>query len=148
MYKNLLVPTDGSKLSDRAVKEAIGLAREFGARITLYYATSAYPDPIYAESAMMAAYIPPEQYNQQTEKFAAKVLGKAAAKVTAAGLKADMVQSAADVPYEGIIAAAKKKKCDLIIMASHGRRGVSGFLLGSETQKVLTHSKVPVLVVR
>ncbi|HEX4329523.1 MAG TPA: universal stress protein [Burkholderiales bacterium] len=148
MYKNLLVPTDGSKLSDRAVKEAIGLARALGARVTFYYATSGYPDPIYAESAMMATYIPPEQYSEQTEKFAAKVLAKAAAKVSAAGLKADTYQSVADVPYEGIIAAAVKKKCDLIIMASHGRRGVSGFLLGSETQKVLTHSKVPVLVVR
>ncbi|MDB5803900.1 MAG: sulfate transporter [Betaproteobacteria bacterium] len=148
MYKNLLVPTDGSKLSDRAIKEAIGLARVLGARVTLYYATSPYPDAVYAESAMMAAYIPAEQYDEQTGQFAAKVLAKAAAKVTAAGLKADTYQSVADVPFEGIIAAAAKKKCDLIIMASHGRRGVSGFLLGSETQKVLTHSKVPVLVVR
>lgn len=148
MYKNLLVPTDGSKLSEQAVKAAIGLAQSLGARITLYYATTDFPDAAYAESAMMAAYIPPDQYRAQSEAFAAKVLAKAAAKVTAAGLKADTWHSTADVPYEGIIAAAKKKKCDLIVMASHGRRGVSGFLLGSETQKVLTHSKVPVLVVR
>ncbi|HEY4372827.1 MAG TPA: universal stress protein [Burkholderiales bacterium] len=148
MYKNLLVPIDGSKLSERAVKEAVNLARTLEARITLYYATSDYPEAVYAESAMMAAYIPEDQYREQTEAFATKVLAKAAAKVTAAGVKADSYQSIADVPYEGIIAAAKKKRCDLIVMASHGRRGISGFLLGSETQKVLTHSRVPVLVVR
>jgi nucleotide-binding universal stress UspA family protein len=148
MYKNLLVPIDGSKLSDRAVKEAIGLAKTVGARVTLYYAIPDYPEPVYMESAMMAAYIPPEQYSEQAEKYARKILDKAAAKVSAAGLTAQTYQSVSDIPYEGIIAAAGKKKCDLIIMASHGRRGVSGFLLGSETQKVLTHSKVPVLVVR
>jgi len=148
MYKNLLVPVDGSKLSDKAVKEAIALAGALGARITLYYAVPDFPEPVYMESAMMAAYVPPEQYRAEAERFATKVLDKAAAKVTAAGVQAATYQSLADVPFEGIIAAAAKKKCDLILMASHGRRGVSGFLLGSETQKVLTHSKVPVLVVR
>ena len=148
MYKNLLVPTDGSKLSDRAIKEAIGLAKALGARITLYYAIPDYPEPVYMESAMMAAYVPPEQYREQAEGYASKVLTKAAAKVSAAGITPVVYQNVANVPYEGIIAAAAKKKCDLILMASHGRRGVSGFLLGSETQKVLTHSKVPVLVVR
>jgi nucleotide-binding universal stress UspA family protein len=148
MYKNLLVPTDGSKLSDQAVKEAVGLAAALNATITLYYAVADYPEPIYAESAMMMAYIPPEEYRASAAKFAAKVLDKAAAKVAAAGVKVQTFQSISDLPHEGIVAAARKKRCDLIVMASHGRRGVSGFLLGSETQKVLTHSKVPVLVVR
>ena len=148
MYKNLLVPVDGSKLSDKAVKEAIALAGALGARVTLYYAVPDFPEPVYMESAMMAPYVPQEQYRAEAERFATKVLDKAAAKVTAAGVQAATYQSLADVPFEGIIAAAAKKKCDLILMASHGRRGVSGFLLGSETQKVLTHSKVPVLVVR
>ncbi len=148
MYTNLLVPTDGSRLSDKAIKEAIALARGTKARITLFYSVADYPEPIYMESAMMAAYIPPDAYQAEAKKFADKVLAKAAAKVAAAGLKAETYQAVSDLPFEGIIAACKKKKCDLIVMASHGRRGVSGFLLGSETQKVLTHSKVPVLVVR
>jgi nucleotide-binding universal stress UspA family protein len=148
MYKNLLVPTDGSRLSDKAITEAIALAKGTSARITLFYSVADYPEPIYMESAMMAAYIPPETYQAEAKKFAEKVLAKAAAKIAAAGLKAESYQAVADLPFEGIIAACKKKKCDLIVMASHGRRGVSGFLLGSETQKVLTHSKVPVLVVR
>jgi len=148
MYKHLLIPTDGSRLGDKAVKEGIGLARALGARLTLYYAVPDYPEPLYLESAVMAAYVTPEQYRAEAERHAAKVLAKAAAKVSAAGLTAQTYQGLASVPWEGIIEAARKKKCDLILMASHGRRGVSGFLLGSETQKVLTHSKVPVLVVR
>lgn len=148
MYKNLLVPTDGSRLSDQAVKEAIGLARSLKAQITLFYAVPNYPEPVYMESAMMAAYVPPEAYQAQATRFADKVLAKAAAKVTAARVKVESYQATADLPFEGIVAASKKKKCDLIVMASHGRRGISGVLLGSETQKVLTHSKVPVLVVR
>ena len=148
MYKNLLVPTDGSKLSDKAVKEAVKLAAGSGATITLYYAVPDYPDPVYMESAMMAAYVPPDQYRADATRRAIKVLGGAAAKVSAAGLKAQTLYTTSNVPWEGIIAAAAKKKCDLIVMASHGRRGIAGVLLGSETQKVLTHSKVPVLVVR
>jgi len=148
MYKNLLVPTDGSKLSDKAVKEAITLAQGLGAGITLYYAVPDYPDPVYMESAMLAAYVPPDQYRADATRQATKVLTRAAAKVEAAGLSAQTLHNLSNVPWEGIIAAATKKKCDLIVMASHGRRGIAGVLLGSETQKVLTHSKVPVLVVR
>jgi len=148
MYKHLLIPTDGSKLSDKAVKEGIALARQLGARVTLYYAIPDFPEPVYLESAMMAPYVQPEEYRAEAERYAAKVLAKAAARVSTAGLTPLTYSSLASVPWEGIVAAAAKKKCDLILMASHGRRGVSGFLLGSETQKVLTHSKVPVLVVR
>jgi nucleotide-binding universal stress UspA family protein len=81
---------------------------------------------------------------QRAEKFLAKITERA----TEAGVKADAVTVMGDVPYEHIIETAKKSKCDLIMMASHGRRGLSGLLLGSETSKVLTHSKIPVLVVR
>jgi len=148
MYKNLLVPTDGSKLSDQAVKVAIMLAAALGARITLFYAMPADPAPLYAESAVMAAYVPPEVFKEQVSRFAARALAKAAGKAMAAGVKVKTLQAASETPFAGIVAAAGKHKCDLIVMASHGRRGLSGFLLGSETQKVLAHSKVPVLVVR
>ena len=148
MYKNLLVPTDGSKLSSKAVAQATALAKLAGARITLYYSMPAYPDPVYVESAIMAAYVPPDVFKDQSAKFATKVLAKETQKIAAAGVKVEACQSASTTPWEGIIEVAQKRKCDLIVMASHGRRGVAGFLLGSETQKVLTHSKVPVLVVR
>jgi nucleotide-binding universal stress UspA family protein len=148
MYKHLLIPTDGSRLSDKAVKEGIALAKQLGARLTLYHAVPDYPEPLYFESVVMAPYAQPEHYRAQAERHGAKVLAKASARAAAAGIEAVTYTNLANVPWEGIIAAATKKRCDLIVMASHGRRGVSGFLLGSETQKVLTHSKVPVLVVR
>jgi nucleotide-binding universal stress UspA family protein len=148
MYKHLLVPTDGSPLSDRAVKEAIALAGTLGARITLFYAIPAKPNPIYAESAVMAAYVPPALFAAQVSVLATKVLAKAAKKVQSAGVPVTTCQAGSDTPYEGVISTARKCKCDLIVMASHGRHGVSGFLLGSETQKVLTHTTLPVLVVR
>lgn len=148
MYKHLLIPTDGSKLSDAAIKHGIGLAKALEARVTLYYAVPDVPAPLYLEGDMMVPYVPPESYTQDAQRHAGKVLAKAQAKMRAAGIEAAVYQSLSNEPYEGIIAAAKKKRCDVIVMASHGRRGVAGFLLGSETQKVLTHSKVPVLVVR
>ncbi|MBL8385699.1 MAG: universal stress protein [Burkholderiales bacterium] len=148
MYKNILVPIDGSRLSDKAAKEAVGLAKAVGAKITLFHCVADFPAPVYAESAIMAAQVTAGQYRKEAVKHAEDLLAKAAQKLEGTGLKVDTVHAVSDLPYDAIIAAAGKKKCDLIIMASHGRRGLSGFLLGSETQKVLTHSKVPVLVVR
>lgn len=148
MYKNILVPIDGSRLSDKAAKEAVGLAKAVGAKITLFHCVADFPAPVYAESAIMAAQITAGQYRKEAVKHAEDILAKAAQKLEGTGLKVDTVHAVSDLPYDAIIGAAGKKKCDLIVMASHGRRGLSGFLLGSETQKVLTHSKVPVLVVR
>ena len=148
MYKNMLVPIDGSPLSDKAARQAAGLARALGAKLTLFYCTPDFPTPIYAESAIMAAQITSGQFRKQAVKHAEEVLAKAAKKLASAGVAVDTSHAISDVPYDAIVAAAKKWKSDLIVMASHGRRGISGFLLGSETQKVLTHSKVPVLVVR
>ena len=148
MYKNILVPIDGSKLSDKAAKEAVGLARAVGAKLTLFHCVADFPAPVYAESAILAAQITAGQYRKEAVRHAEEVLAKAAAKLASAGLAIDTMHAVGDLPYNAIVGAAVKKKCDLIVMASHGRRGLSGFLLGSETQKVLTHSKVPVLVVR
>lgn len=148
MYKNVLVPIDGSRLSDKAAKEAIGLARAVGAKLTLFHCVADFPAPVYAESAILASQVTAGQYRKEAVKHAEKVLAKAARKFEGAGVKIDTMCAVSDLPYEAIVAAATKRKCDLIVMASHGRRGLSGFLLGSETQKVLTHSKVPVLVVR
>ena len=114
----------------------------------MFYATTDFPAPVYAESAILAARITSGQYRKEAIKHAEEVLAKASRKLENAGVKVDTQHAISELPYDAIVAAASKNKCDLIIMASHGRRGLSGFLLGSETQKVLTHTKVPVLVVR
>ena len=147
MYKHLLVPTDGSKLSDKAVVQAIALAKALGARITFVHATPAMPRPIYADG-LAVAMVSRNEYAQRAKADAGKVLDRASAKASAAGVKSQGTHVSTDTPWESIIAVAKKAKADAIVMASHGRRGLAGLLLGSETTKVLTHSKVPVLVVR
>lgn len=144
MYKHLLVPTDGTKLSDHAVKEATTLAKTLGAKVTLFHVAPMQIWPVYAESAVVMQ-VSQEDFRVETRRNAEKLLEKAAKR---AGTPVATHFVLSDLPYEAIVKAAAKLKCDLIVMASHGRRGLSGFLLGSETQKVLTHSKVPVLVVR
>lgn len=147
MYKNLLVATDGSKLSTKAVVHAIGLAKPLGAKITAFYAAPDYPLPMYADGVVYEP-VSKKEYAAMMAKEATKVLDAVAAKAKAAGVECTTVHMIAPAPWEAILSAAKKEKCDAIVMASHGRRGVSALLLGSETQKVLTHSKVPVLVYR
>lgn len=145
MYKHILVPTDGSKLSDAAVKEAVGLAKLLGAKVTLLHVVPEQIWPVYAESAVLIENYSRNEMRAESKRQAEELLEKAAKK---AGVAVNTVQMFSDVPYEAIIKTATKQKCDLIVMSSHGRKGFAGFLLGSETQKVLTHSKVPVLVVR
>ncbi len=147
MYKQILVATDGSKLSGKAVAQAIDMAQAIGAKLTVFYASPDYPMPAYAEGV---AFEPMSrgEYAAICKKEAAKILGAVALKAESAGLEFNTVHAIAPAPWEAILAAAKKNKCQAIVMASHGRRGVSAMLLGSETQKVLTHSKLPVLVVR
>ena len=147
MYKHLLVPTDGSKLSEKAVVQAIALAKSLGAGITFLHATPGMPRPIYADGVSVDL-ISRKEYNQRAKADATKVLDKASAKASAAGVTSQVVHVTTDAPWEAIIAAAKKAKADTIVMASHGRRGIASLLLGSETTKVLTHSTLPVLVVR
>lgn len=147
MYKNILVPIDGSKLSEKASREAVGLARVTGAKVTLFHCAADFPPPVYMESAILAAQVTAGAFRKQAVKHAQEVLEKAAKKV-AGDVKVETLHAVSELPYDAIISAAAKVKADLIVMASHGRRGLSGFLLGSETQKVLTRSKVPVLVVR
>jgi nucleotide-binding universal stress UspA family protein len=147
MYKQILVATDGSKLSNKAVAHAIDLAQSLGARLTVFYASPDYPMPAYADGVAYEP-IPRKEYTALCKKEADAILGVVALKAESAGLEFNTVHAIAPAPWEAILAAAKKNKCEAIVMASHGRRGVSALLLGSETQKVLTHSKLPVLVVR
>jgi nucleotide-binding universal stress UspA family protein len=148
MYKCILVATDGSKLSSKAIKAAVDMAKSVGARIVGFYAKAEYPGSVYAEGASLGSYGSRAKFNKEQDEQAEAVLQSV---VDAAGKEGVAVETIAvhdNVPYQAIISAAGKRKCDLIVMASHGRRGISGLLLGSETQKVLTHSKLPVLVVR
>lgn len=145
MYKHILVATDGSELSDKAVDAAIGLARDLGARLTAFHATQDYPIMPFPD---VAGSLTPAMWKADQGKRARRILEKVEAKAKKAGVACDTGFSLAVHPYEAIIQAAKKARCDLIVMASHGRRGIKGIVLGSETNKVLTHSKLPVLVYR
>ena len=148
MYKHILVSTDGSKLSQKAIKTAARLAKSLGARLTGVYVMPEYMPPIYGEASLYITQMSPRTFKAAMDKdanAALAVIAKEAdaARVPFAGIKATNAQ-----PWSAIISAARARKCDLIVMASHGRRGLAGLLLGSETAKVLTHSKVPVLVCR
>ena len=147
MYKNMLVATDGSKLSDKAVAHAIALAQALKAKLTLFYAAPDYPLPAYADGVVYEP-VSRKEYAKLAADDAQKILERAATKATAAGVESASAYSIASAPWQAIIDAARKHRCDAIVMASHGRRGVSALLLGSETQKVLTHCKIPVLVHR
>jgi len=147
MYRHILVPTDGSELSDRAIEAAIEFAREARARVTGFTAVPEYRLP--SEAELMSRHgISLQQYEREARRQAEAALQVIADRARAAGVdyNADFAQS--DRPHEAIIRAALKHGCDLIFMASHGRRGISALIHGSQTQGVLADSKIPTLVYR
>lgn len=147
MYQRILVPTDGSPLSKKAVKSAVELAAAVGAEVVAVNVVPRYPMS-YFEGGLS---ISPSEVSRVEKQWAeqgqalADAVGAAAAK---AGVKARAVTVKSDLVAEAILGAAKKNRCDLIVMASHGRKGIKRLLLGSETQHVLTHGNIPVLVLR
>lgn len=147
MFKHILVPTDGSQLSAETVTRAISFARESGARVTFFYAKPEYPVAFYGEGALIDP-TTPEKFAAMADQQAKEILDACTKEAAVANVTCATLAVTSDIPYEAIIEGASATGCDLIFMASHGRRGFSGLLLGSETQKVLTHSKVPVLVYR
>jgi nucleotide-binding universal stress UspA family protein len=147
MYKNIFVATDGTRLSGKAIAHAVALAKALGARLTAFYASPDYPLPVYAEGAIVEP-MSRREYAAICKDEADRILGAVAAKAKTARVAFNAVHAINSTPWRAILAAARKHRCDVIVMASHGRRGVSAMLLGSETQKVLTHSKIPVIVVR
>ena len=144
MFKRILVPTDGSDITAKAVDTSIALAKSVGAK--LYTISVKEPFPYSAISEMQPT--PPQEFFDAQERIAAQRVQKVSELCAAADVPCQAHTVEALHPWEAIIDHAKRMECDLLVMASHGRRGVSALLLGSETQKVLTHSKVPVLVVR
>jgi nucleotide-binding universal stress UspA family protein len=146
MYKHILVPTDGSPLSLKAARAAAKLAAKLKAKITALYVMPPYMPRTSSEDIVYRAVYSVQEYEQGMRKTADKALARIVA--AADGASCDTMAKTHVHPWEAIIDAARTRKCDLIVMASHGRRGLAGLLLGSETQKVLTHSKTPVLVCR
>ena len=144
MYKRILVTTDGSELSAKAVQTAVAMAKLTNA--TLMALSVKEPFPYSAISEMQP--VPPQEFYDAQERGAAGRVKEAVDASQAAGVSCQGFTVEAVHPWEAILDHAKTQGCDLIVMASHGRRGLSALLLGSETQKVLTHSTVPVLVVR
>ena len=147
MFKHVLVPTDGSPLSVSTAQRAVTFAVEAGARITFFHAKPDYPVVFYGEGALIDP-TTPEKFAEMAERRSREILGECSAKAEEAGVACDSVSMTSNTPYEAIIHVAQNAGCDLIFMASHGRRGISGLLLGSETQKVVTHSRIPVLIYR
>lgn len=145
MFKHILVPTDGSKLSERALKQAVRLAKQLGARMTAFHVMPKFQPSTYQMELLQMTV---GEYDQARLEHASQFLRFAERVAAAAGVECEGRHVVSDYPYKEIVKAAQKYGCDLILMASHGRRGIEGFLLGSETQKVLTHSHVPVLVYR
>ena len=147
MFKHILIPTDGSPTSAKAIKAGVALAKEMGARVTGYHGVGAAPYGVYAEPIFLDGRLAAKverAYRAVGEQYVAQI-AKAA---RAAGVKFDSLVARAEPTYEGILDAARRRKCDVVFMASHGRRGFKGLLLGSVTHQVLTHSKIPVLVYR
>jgi len=147
MFKHILVPTDGSTLSLRAAKHAVRFAQVHGARVTAFYAAPEYR-PNFAGDYVPANFVPLAVFEKQIQKTADKCLGQVKKLAAVAQVPCTGLYASSDSPYQAIIKAAQAHRCDLIFMASHGRSGIAGLLIGSETNKVLTHCKLPVLVYR
>ena len=146
MYRHILIPTDGSQLAHKAVAHGLSLAKAVGAKVTALTVEASFnPSDVPASrvNLMSAAF---EEYARHAREHAASILNGVADDAKAAGVQCETVQLIQDHPYKAIIAAAKDKGCDLIVMASHGRSGIAAIVLGSVTAKVLTHTSIPVLV--
>lgn len=147
MYKHILIPTDGSKTAELAVKNGLAFARSIRAKVTGFTAVAEYQPP--SESELMSrTAISMREHEKRAKKKAESLLKKIEGRARTAGVKCDTDYALSDRPYEAIIHAAEKHGCDLIFIASHGRRGLSALLFGSQTQAVLTRSRIPTLVYR
>jgi nucleotide-binding universal stress UspA family protein len=152
VFKNILLPTDGSELSERAIRKCIAFAKSINAKVTGFHAEhrpSLLAYGAYAETGDIDTAPPSKEELERSEEIAAqKYLAVIEKGAKEAGVECACFYRMAGHPYEAIVAAAEEHACDLIFMASHGRKGFAGLLIGSETAKVLTHTRTPVLVYR
>ena len=145
MYKHILIPTDGSEISGVAIREGVALAKQLGAKVTGFYSPEQYEVLAYGE------YFPPNliskaEWSKRSAQAAKNFLAPMEKAAKAANVPYEGYYEEAIAPWQAIIDAAEKKKCDLIFMASHGRTGIAGMVLGSQASKVLSHSTIPVLI--
>jgi nucleotide-binding universal stress UspA family protein len=148
MFKHILIPTDGSRLAAKGAASGLRLAKALGARVTCLYVAPPYTPAVYGEAAIYYAAPSPLDHKRAVAKQAQKVLSAVQDKARAAGVRCAAEHIADAQPWKAILKIARARKCDAIAMATHGRSGLGGLILGSETTKVLANSKVPVLVVR
>ncbi|HET9579443.1 MAG TPA: universal stress protein [Usitatibacter sp.] len=149
MFRHILFPTDGSPMSHRAAKMAIDLAKTCNAELTAVHVIPPFAPPAYVEGILPYPELySPEEYKRVTEGAARAMLAKVEEQAKEAGLACRTAIVNASPVWKAVIDTARAKHCDAIVMASHGRKGIEGVLLGSETHRVLTHSKIPVLVCR
>jgi len=150
MYKHILIPTDGSELAQKGVEHGLSMAKSLGGKVVIIVVTE--PFPISAGGAAAAGWLPGpvevEQYQSSQKAFAEEILGSVKAAADKIGVASETLHIPDSRPAEAILETAKARGCSLIVMASHGRRGITRLLLGSQTAEVLAHSPVPVLVVR
>ena len=145
MYRHILIPTDGSELAEHGVAQGLALAKFLGAKVSVITVDERLGAWLsFAESGVTEAFA--QYYTEQIKKHVASVLERAAKAAEEAGVSCETIQAENTQPHQGIIAAAEDKGCDLIVMSSHGRGGLSMLLIGSVTNKVLAHAKTPVLV--
>ena len=147
MFRNILVPTDGSPLSRKAIRQAVRLAREQGARITGLHVVPPY-SPDVREDIVPRSFVSPQEYAKRSAAAARQHLEVIERAAKTAGVPCQTLHAASSFPHDEIVRTAQKKKCDVIYMASHGRRGIARLLLGSEASKVIALSKVPVIISR
>jgi nucleotide-binding universal stress UspA family protein len=147
MFKHILIPTDGSTVSAKAVKAGIAFAQQVGAKVTAYHAVEPVPTRLYGEGYVADRQMVAE-FGRRARVAAKKHVAAVERAAAKAGLACETLVQTARTPYEGIVEAAKKRRCDLILMASHGHRGLMRLTLGSVTDKVIQLSKIPVLVYR
>lgn len=146
-YQHLLVPNDGTQLSAHALSQAMALAKALGAQLTLLHVQPPLPVPLIGMGDMLDP-ATVESLSRTAERETERIVQEAKRAAAEAGLVLQTEVVKQDLPYRAILETAKRNGCDLIVMASHGRKGLSGLLLGSETQRVLLHAPIPVLVVR
>lgn len=145
MYRHILIPTDGSALSTRAVAHGVNLAKRVNARVAGLSVIAPWREVAHSIEAFAVSQV---QYERNAEAYAASSLLVVSDAARAAGIVCSVVQIKHSRPWRAILDTAQSMRCDLILMASHGRRGIDAMIVGSETQKVLTHSTIPVLVYR
>ena len=146
MYKTILTATDGSDIAGKAVETAIELAKSVQAKLIAVTVTEPYE--FFSSSEFGLSSISPVEYKDVVIRHAGEILADVAEKAKAAGIDCETVHQDNHLPYAGIIKAAEDAGADLIVIGSHGRRGLEGFLIGSVSQKTLTHTNIPTLVVR